>query len=148
VKHMKRSFAAAAALALAALTFATPAQAYENYWMDNSWAKSSGKVWKNDSDHMGFNLYLTDDARDGRCVYYQVQGVRNYAPDTNWARFTANVCGYGNRDRFYDSSRRVIPTYAPGANGFRVRACKDVPYAPDPCAPASYVATRGQWNKG
>ncbi|WP_411733669.1 hypothetical protein [Paeniglutamicibacter sp.] len=148
MKHMKRSLAAAAAVVLASLTFAAPAQAYENYSMDNSWAKSSGKVWKDDSDHMGYNLYLTDDARDGHCVYYQVQGVRNDMIDTAWGRFTVNVCGYGNRYHFSDSSRRVIPTWAPGADGFRIRACKDVNNAPDPCATASYVGTRGQWTKG
>lgn len=148
MKHIFRGFAAAAALVLASLTLATPAQAYETYSMDNSWAKSSGKVWKDDNRHFGYNLYLTDDARDGHCVYYQAQAVRNNAPDTVWTRFTQNVCGYGNRVRFSNASYGLIYSWQPGADGFRVRACKAVDDAPDPCATASYVATRGQWTKG
>lgn len=148
MKHMKRVFAVAAALALASLTFAAPAQAYENYSMDNSWAKSSGKVWKDDNRHIGYDLYLTDDAKDGHCVYYQWQGVRNDMVDTSWFRLTGNVCGYGNRDRLRNVSKKVIGTYSMGVDGFRVRACKAVDNQPDPCTTASYVATRGQSAQG
>lgn len=148
MRRILRTLAAAAALTLTVTTLSVPAQAYENYNMDNSWAKSSGTVWRDDNRSIGFNLALTDDNLDGKCVYYQYQGVRNDAPDTGWSRLTTNVCGKGTTKYYRDDSKRVIPYYSLTVNEFRVRACKAINNAPDTCTAASYVATRGKYNKG
>lgn len=148
MKTALRIAAAAATFLVVLSSMAVPANAYETYNRDNSWAKSSGKVWIDDNKSIGFNLYATDDARDGECVYFQWQGVRNDAPDTGWFRLTTNTCGKGTTNRYYDDHKKVIGTYTLPVNGFRVRICKDVNNRVDPCASASYVATRGQYTRG
>ncbi len=104
-------------------------------------------MWVNGGSTVGFNLKLTDEEPDGKCVYWQVQGVRNNALDAGWERLTTDTCGAGNT-RTYNTTKNIRSFGEIGFNGYRVRICKNINNAPDVCSEPSRVATRGLGSAG
>lgn len=89
------------------------------------------KVSGGKGDHKGYcsgSCKLTDKAKDGHGVYAQFQGVRNGLWDTSWTTSIRNNEGRG--PTVYYSSKFS----APGVDSWRVRVCKSVPRAADPCS--------------
>lgn len=122
---------------------ATPAEAYRNYVMDNSFAESSGRVWYDSNRTVGFTLFLTDDAADGKCVYYQVRGRDGLTGDPQaWHRMTSDVCGNGTTTFFSSSSWSYSNWWQFSSNGYQIRACQNINNAQDNCASASAWTTR------
>lgn len=83
------------------------------------------------SDSIHTDCYVTDDAKDGKGVYLQVQGVRDWEPDTSWWRHTPNVTpGYPSTNHFIKDQY----SYWGGIDRWRIRVCLSVADATDPCS--------------
>jgi hypothetical protein len=147
---MSRSLRILTAVSAAGLLVALPAAqayAYESVNLNNSWANGRGTIWFDSSDEVGFNLKLTDDAADGHCVYFQVQGWRDNLVDSGWERLTSDTCGSGTT-RTYSGTKNIGGAIVLAFDGYRVKVCKNINNAPDVCSEASRIATRGQGSAG
>lgn len=139
---------AAAGLASAMVAIsAGSASAYESVNIDTTWGWGRGTIWRDSGDSIGFRLYLTDQALDGHCVYWQVQGYRNNAPDAMWERMTSDTCGSGTT-RYYSGTKDIRWWGEMAFTGYRVKICRNINNAPDQCSEASRTATRSLGSPG
>lgn len=134
-RRLHRVVAAAASVMLAASFAAVPDVASAGSGKAHGWAtfgKFRCKRVSTSDESIHTDCKVTDLKKDGKGVYLQVKGIRDHNWDTDWWRHSRNVRpGYPATNRFKNDS--AVAGYG-SIDRWRIRVCKEVSNADDPCS--------------
>lgn len=121
------------AVVFGTLSLAAPEASAASISASNSWGSfscSNVKVWGGGGlsyGHFTGSCSVTDKLADGHWVYLQYNGIRNGTWDTGWHWMFSNHNGAHHTVSYSESISASM------VDSWRVRVCKSVANATDPC---------------